>query len=88
MKYLIDTLYRYQSNKNIDMIAEGVNSTQSESKQSLEQYIDFIFILRNKSFEINENIQKYYFSGYIGIINITINNGTENNLILFDKNLS
>ena len=71
------------------MIVSGLNETNEDSNQSIDQYIDFVFILRNKHFEIENNItQKNWFSGYIGILNITINNGTDDMMIFYDNNLN
>ena len=88
ISYNPDILYRYQSIKRTNMIVSGLNETSEDSNQSIDQYIDFVFILRNKHFELENNItQKNWFSGYIGILNI-INNGTEDMMIFYDKNLS
>ena len=89
LSYTPDVLYRYQSIKNSDIVIDGNLSNNEYSNQSVKQYMDFIFILRNRYFEIENNeILKYWFSGYVGILNITINNGTNNTLILFDNNLN
>ena len=46
-------------------------------------------MIRNKETEIENNIiQKNWYSGYIGILDITINNGTNNITILHDNNLN
>ena len=89
ISYNSDIIYWYESNKKIRMIVEGFNISESDSIKSLEQYMDFIFIIRNKYFEIENNItQKNWFTGYLGILNITINNGTNNMTILYDKKLN
>ena len=89
ISYTPDILYRYQSSKRTNMIVSGLNETNEDSNQSIDQYIDFVFILRNKHFEIENNItQKNWFSGYIGILNITINNGTDDMMIFYDNNLN
>ena len=82
-------LYRYQSNKKTNMIVEGHDIKEENGTQSVEQYIDFIFMIRNQFFEIENNTtKKNWFSGYIGILNITINNGTDDINIFYDKNLT
>ena len=87
--YNSDSLYRYQSIKKTDMIVEGLDIKEDNAMQSIEQYIDFIFMIRNKFFEIENNeTKKYWYSGYIGILNITINNGTDNINIFYDNDLN
>ena len=82
-------LYRYKSNKKTNMIVEGHDIKEENGTQSVEQYIDFIFLIRNQFFEIENNTtKKNWFSGYIGILNITINNGTDDINIFYDKNLT
>ena len=89
ISYIPDVLYRYQSNKRTNLIVEGGNITDEDSLRGMEQYIDFIFILRNKYYEIENNeIQKFWYKGYIGILNITINNGTDDIEVFHDTNLS
>ena len=89
MSYSPDVLYRYQSNKKTNMIVEGFDISEENGLQSVNQYIDFIFMIRNKFFEIENNtIKKNWYSGYIGILNITINNGTDDINIFYDKNLT
>ena len=89
INYSPDVLYRYESNKKINMIVSGINETNNESHQSFEQYIDFIFTIRNKHFELENNItKKNWYTGYIGILNITINNGTDDMVIFYDNNLN
>ena len=53
------------------------------------QYTDFFFLIRNKSdeLEIKDNYIKNIYIGYIGILNITINNGTNDMTIIYDDNL-
>ena len=89
INYTPDVLYRYESNKKTNMIVAGINETNNESRQSFEQYIDFIFTIRNKHFEVENNVtKKNWYTGYIGILNITINNGTDDMVIFYDKNLN
>ena len=89
INYTPDMIYRYKSNKQTKMKVEGENLKDEDSIPSIEQYIDFIFMIRNKESEIENNlIQKNWYSGYIGILDITINNGTNNMTILHDNNLN
>ena len=89
MSYSPDLLYRYQSNKRINMIVEGMDITEENGTKSAVQYIDFRFMIRNKFFEIeNKTIKKNWYNGYISILNITINNGTDDINIFYDKNLT
>lgn len=89
LSYNLDILYRYQSVKKIDLIVDGDDMQSDNSIQTVKQYIDFAFIIRNKYYEIKNNAtKKYWFTGYIGILNITINNGSDDTIILYDKNLN
>ena len=89
INYNPNIIYRYQSNKRTNMKVEGENLSNDDSIPSIEQYIDFILMIRNKETEIENNIiQKNWYSGYIGILDITINNGTNNITILHDNNLN
>ena len=56
LSYKPDIIYRYRSNKRINLKIEFENLSDEDSIYSMEQYIDFIFMMRNKEFEIENNI--------------------------------
>ena len=89
INYFENVLYRYKSEKNINMFVEGYNISNN-SEQYMIQYIDFFFMLRKKYYEIDNNniTKKAWFTGYISILNMTVNNGTDNMMIFYDKDLN
>ena len=89
INYFENILYRYKSEKNINMFVEGYNISNN-SEQYMLQYIDFFFMLRKKYYEIDNNniTKKAWFTGYISILNLTVNNGTDNMMIFYDKDLN
>ena len=89
INYIENVLYRYKNYKNINLFVEGYNISNN-SEQYMLQYIDFFFMLRKKNYEIdNTNItKKAWFTGYISILNMTVNNGTDNMMIFYDKDLN
>ena len=89
INYIENIIYRYKSNKNINVLIDAKNNSNNNSEQNIIQYIDFIFMLRKSHFEIENNkTKKNWFSGYISILNMTINNGTKDMMIFYDKNLN
>ena len=56
LSYKSDIIYRYRSNKRINLKIEFENLSDEDSIYSMEQYIDLIFMMRNKEFEIENNI--------------------------------
>ena len=89
INYIENVLYRYKSDKNFNMVVEGYNISNN-SEQYMLQYIDFFFMLRKKNYEIDNTIttKKAWFTGYISILNMTVNNGTDNMMIFYDKDLN
>ena len=89
LSYKPDIIYRYRINKRTNMKIEFENLSDEDSIYSMEQYIDFIFMTRNKEFEIENNIiQKNWYTGYICILDITINNWINKMNIFHDNNLN
>ena len=82
-------IYRYKSNKITNMNVESTNISESDSSQNIKQYTDFILIIKDKNEEIINNLyKKYWFNAYISILNITLNNGTDDMTIFYDFELN
>ena len=89
INYIENIIYRYKSNKNTNLQIDTKNNSNNNSEENIIQYIDFIFLLRKSHFEIENNkTKKNWFTGYISILNMTINNGTKDMMIFYDKNLN
>jgi uncharacterized protein YabE (DUF348 family) len=88
ISYNLYILYRYQTIKNINFNVDGNDKQNQSTDQSVEQYFDFEFILREMYFKIkNNDDKKFWITDYFEILNITISNGSDNTVILYDKNL-
>ena len=96
LNYNPNNLLKFRSKKNINL---EVNTNESEdndsnsnenNKKNMIQYTDFIFIIREKKDEKDENnlISKNLYTGYIGILNVTLNNGTNDMMVIYDEQLS
>ena len=96
LNYIPNNLLKFRSKKNIKL---EVNTNESEdndsnsnenNKKNMTQYTDFIFIIREKKDEKDENnlISKNLYTGYIGILNVTLNNGTNDMMVVYDEQLS
>ena len=96
MNYIPNNLLKFRSSKiinlevNIDDSGENGNNMNKNNTMNMTQYTDFIFIIREKKDEKDDNnlIVKNLYTGYIGIINITLNNGTNDMMVLYDEELS
>ena len=89
IKYSPNLVYRYQSNKKMNMIVD-INDTNGENfNKYITQYLDFFIIIRKENIEYDDekHIQRKWFSGYIGILNLTVNNGTDDMILIYDKEL-
>ena len=90
INYTENLIYKFHSKKIINLKGESRDKLDDKnSTQSLVQYMDFFFLIRNKSneLEIKKNYIKNIYIGYIGILNITINNGTNDMMIIYDESL-
>ena len=85
INYTPNSVFRYNSGKNISMSVKSKNENENFDKYIM-QYIDFLFIIRNENLEIDEMRQtKKLISGYLSILNLTINNGTDDITLIYDK---
>ena len=67
-----------------------LNKTNDDQKKStIKEYMDFGLIIREESEEINEEIGiiKKWYTGYISLLNLTVNNGTHNMSLNYNDDL-
>ena len=84
-------LLKFKSKKNIDLSVENQeNIVFDNSTKKIIQYSDFFFIIKNKTVEYDKiySTQKNLYTGYISILDVTVNNGTDNMTIIYDKELN
>jgi hypothetical protein len=96
LNYIPNNLLKFRSEKIInlevntdDPVDNDYNMNKNNTK-NMTQYTDFIFIIREKKDEKDDNnlIVKNIYTGYIGIINVTLNNGTNDMMVVYDEQLS
>ena len=96
LNYIPNNLLKFRSEKiinlevNTDDPVDNDNNMNKNNTKNMTQYTDFIFIIRGKKDEKDDNnlIVKNIYTGYIGIINITLNNGTNDMMVVYDEQLS
>jgi len=90
INYNIDYVLRYASEKTMTIEMKSDEVDENEGTKSMNQSSDFIFIVREKHIETDEVklIKKLWFTGYIGFLNMIVNNGTNETLIMYDQNLN
>ena len=84
-------LLKFKSKKNIDLFVENQeNIVFDNSTKNIIEYSDFFFIIKNKTVEYDKTylIQKNLYTGYISILDMTVNNGTDNMTIIYDTELN
>ena len=88
-----NTLFLYQSNKVMNLDLEmGSDTSQTIDIQNftkITKNMEFAFIIMEKHQEKDEvkGIIKNYFTGYLSLLNLTINNGTDDLNIVNDEEL-
>ena len=89
-KYPPNVLFRYCSNQENSLIIKGSDISKDNSTFELSQEMDFIFIVRESHIETNEEnfIEREWFTGYIGFLNVTLINATHRMLNIYDNSLS
>ena len=89
INYTENIFLKFRSTKTITLSAD-VDKKNENSTQKLTQFLDFFFIIRNKNNELdpNKTYIKNIYTGYIGILNATINNGTNDMMIIYDENIN
>ena len=89
-KYPPNVLFRYSSNQENSLIIKGSDISKDNSTFELSQAMDFISIVRESHIETNEEnfIEREWFTGYIGFLNVTLINATHRMLNIYDNSLS
>ena len=89
INYLTDILYKYENNKILKMKGGQKNKEGNTTKEQM-LFADIFFIIRRHILENNNmtNITKKWFSGYLGIFNMTLQNETNNIQLIYDKKLN
>jgi len=90
-KYYPNNLFmRFKSRKESIMKAEGEGFKEENSTYNFSQISDFLFIVRKNYTEkdINNKIQKEYYTGYIAFLNVTLKNKTDDMITVYDKTLN
>jgi len=90
INYNIDYLLRYFNEKTMKIEMESDEVDENEGTKSVNKSSDFIFIVREKHIENDDIklIKKLWFTGYISFLNVIVNNGTNETLIMYDKDLN
>ena len=89
--YPNNTLFLYNSIKEMNVAIEGIseNLTDAENMTKLREYMDFSLLIQEENEEIDEinEIKKIWYSGFISLYNITINDGTNDTTLLFNEEI-
>jgi flagellar basal body-associated protein FliL len=89
--YPNNTLFLYKSIKEMNVAIEGIseNLTDAENMTKLREYMDFSLLIQEENEEIDEinEIKKIWYSGFISLYNITINDGTNDTTLLFNEEI-
>ena len=94
LNYIPNNLLKFRSEKIINLEVKTDdsedNNMNKNNTKNMTQYTDFIFIIREKKDEKDENnlIVKNIYTGYIGILNVTLNNGTNDMMVVYNEKLS
>ena len=86
--YPINTLFLYKSNKEMNINLESEMDTINENnKTKIKQLMDFNLIIREDHQDIdeNKNLSIKWFTGYLSILNLTINNGTHDMSMIYNS---
>ena len=90
--YPVNMLFLYQSDKfmNISLESELERKTNESNMTNIKEYMDFCLLIRDEYQEINEeqNLTKKWFTGYISLFNLTINNGTHDISLNYNEELN
>ena len=78
--YPTNMLFIYTSDKvmQIGLESELNKTNDAQKKSTIKEYMDFSLIIKDEDEEIieEENLIKKWYTGYISLLNLTINNGT------------
>ena len=89
INYSPNTIFKFRSQKIINMTVDAGEEINENSTKLLTQYIDFFFLIREtkKELDLTKTYIKNVYTGYLGILNTTINNGTEDMMIIYDEKI-
>ena len=89
--YLTNMLYLYKSDKIMKIFIENRQKMENYklNTTTIEQYMDFGLLIRDENQEILEeqNLTKKWFTGYLYLLNLTINNGTHDMHLSYNEEL-
>ena len=89
--YPINELFLYRSDKEINIELDPQTGDYEEGKNltKITEHLDFCFIIEEKHVELNDDTltKKNWFTGYISLLNLTINNGTDNITLSYNDEL-
>ena len=90
IKYIPNTVYKYNFNKKILMKAEGASIKEEESTKEILQGSDFFLLIKSENNEENKvnHTSKKWYSGYLAILNLSYINDTGTTEIIYDKYLN
>jgi len=89
-QYPVNMILRYSNKRETEMKLEGEKIPKKDSSQPLWMTSDFIFIVRDEKVEKDEVklTEKYLYTGYIALLNLTSHNKTDEMMIIYDKTLN
>jgi hypothetical protein len=89
--YPTNVLFLYKSDKVMKITLESdlPRITDEKNMTNIKEYMNYGLIIRDEYQDINEelNITKKWYSGYISLLNLTINNGTHNLSLNYNEEL-
>ena len=89
--YPNNSIFLYKSNKtmSVELESELKNETDESNMTDVKEFMDFGLIVREESQEIfeEESLIRNWFTGYIILQNLIINNGTNDMYLNFNKEL-
>ena len=88
IKYQLNTLYKYGNIKLTKMEGGGRGEAMKYNKEII-QLADIFLIIKKEDIEEDKenNLAKKWYSGFFGILNMTIRNETDDVIIIYNKKL-
>ena len=89
--YPNNTLFLYKSDKimEIELECDSNRTDEIQNMTKIEEYMDFGLIIRDEHQEVFEDIStiKKWYTGYIYLSSLTINNGTDNMVLNYNDEI-